>query len=664
MAEWITVRGFENLDHVDVFHRERQKTGVTNDGERQNSHILFRNKITLDKLPQKAELKITADDKYRLYINGSFVTEGPASAYHHRYRYDTLDVAKYLKKGENVFAYHTYYQGMINRVWQSGDRRHGLYCELFCDGKTVFESDESFLCKYHGGFSVCGKVGYDTQFLENYDNNSADVGFEKPDHDDGKWDHAVKVKNDDHILAEGLPKHIVFEKIAPVNVEKRGNTTFIDFGACYVGYLCVTAKGEKNETVTVRHGQELNPDKTVRYNLRANCCYEEKWILSGGCDTLDQYDYKSFRYAELTTDNAEFSDIYLLSRHYPFELKSDIRAEFKDNEDVKKVWDLCVRSQKYGVQEMVMDCMEREKGVYLGDGCYTSLCNYVLTRDDKLMRQFIEDAFATSAVTDTLLSCLNCSFMQEIAEYPLILVQLLLWHYRLTGDKGFLQKNAKRAEKLLEAYRRYEKDNVLYDTDQWCVTEWPANYRDGYAVNNEGNKPLPEPHVVMNAYYIYAIKALNEMRKALDQKEYRNVKPLLSSFEQIFYDKEKHLFCDGAVSRHISYIGNAFAYGYGHSSDPAFYDTMTAWFKEKGVTGTSLFATFPLLTGLVRAGRYDLLKDAITDSRAWLNMLAEGGTSTFECWSRDGKWNTSLFHLQNTHVAAFISDIDLSFIII
>jgi len=91
---------------------------------------------------------------------------------------------------------------------------------------------------------------------------------------------------------------------------------------------------------------------------------------------------------------------------------------------------------------------------------------------------------------------------------------------------------------------------------------------------------------------------------------------------------------------------------------------MTKWFTERGITGTSLFATFPLLTGLLREGRYDLIKSAIKDERAWLNMLAEGATSTFECWSRDGKWNTSLFHLQNTHIATFISDIDLSFIII
>ena len=120
MAKWITSPQFENLTPINVFHRERQKSDIRNDTEHENSVILFRKKITLDKLPQKAELSVTADDLYKLYINGVFVTEGPSPAYHFRYRYDTVDISKYLKTGENIFAYLTYYSGLINRVYQSG----------------------------------------------------------------------------------------------------------------------------------------------------------------------------------------------------------------------------------------------------------------------------------------------------------------------------------------------------------------------------------------------------------------------------------------------------------------------------------------------------------------------------------------------------------------
>ena len=658
--KWITDGAFRGLAPLNVFHREREP-GVGNDTERQNSHILFRKHITLDGLPEKAEMTVTADDFYRLFINGTFVNEGPAPSYHDEYGYDVLDVTRYLVPGENVIAVHTYYQGLINRVWQSGDRRHGLCLRLVCDGKTVAESDESFLCRRHSGFTATGKAGYDTQFLQRYDSRAAEVGFERPDYDDSGWEHALVNPSDDHTLIKKRERMLAFEHITPERITYRENTVTVDLGGVYVGYLTVSAKGEPGEVVHIRCGQELDADGNVRYALRAGCVYDEEWILSGGDDKLYQLDYKSFRYVSITPEGgAKLTGIGLIARHRPFTLASSLRAEYADDPDIKKVFDLCVRSQRYGVQELPMDCMEREKGTYLGDGCYTSLCNYILTGSDAVLRRFVNDAFSGAKITPTLVTCLNCSLMQEIAEYPLIMIQLLLWHYRISKDIGFLRINRDRALTLIKAYGKYEKDGILGDTGQWCVTEWPANYRDGYAVNNDGNKPLPEPHVVINAYYINAIRAVNEMCRLTGEPEYRDEKPLLRAFIDAFYDREKHVFKDGLTNGHVSFIGNVFPFGFGLCDDPEFTKTVLRMFAEKGVTGTSLFATFPLLTGFVRAGRYDLIKEALKDKNAWLRMIEEGATATFECWSKDGKWNTSLFHLQNTHAAVFMADTDLS----
>ena len=33
-----------------------------------------------------------------------------------------------------------------------------------------------------------------------------------------------------------------------------------------------------------------------------------------------------------------------------------------------------------------------------------------------------------------------------------------------------------------------------------------------------------------------------------------------------------------------------------------------------------------------------------TNDNAWMNMIKEGATTTFEAWGKDQKWNTSLFH--------------------
>ena len=71
---------------------------------------------------------------------------------------------------------HTLYHGVINRVWQSGDYRHGLILDLEVNGSVVVKSDESFLSKNHGGFKEIGIVGCNTNFLEEYDANSSEVG--------------------------------------------------------------------------------------------------------------------------------------------------------------------------------------------------------------------------------------------------------------------------------------------------------------------------------------------------------------------------------------------------------------------------------------------------------------------------------------------------------
>ena len=52
-----------------------------------------------------------------------------------------------------------------------------------------------------------------------------------------------------------------------------------------------------------------------------------------------------------------------------------------------------------------------------------------------------------------------------------------------------------------------------------------------------------------------------------------------------------------------------------------------------------------LIYGLMRQGETELLHELLVDEGAWLRMLSEGATSTFEAWYKDQKWNTSLFHL-------------------
>lgn len=655
IGKWITNGEFAESKPKNVFHKQLEDVGLREDS-RANRHILFRKSFSLEDKPSSAVLYISADDYYKVYINGVFAAQGPAAGYPFSYNYNTIDVGHLLKKGENLIAVHTLYQGLINRVWMSGDGRHGLILDLLVDGKLAVMSDTSFLTHLHTAYRETGKAGYDTQFLEEYDSGAKEVGFEKTDFDDGSWEHARLKSGTDYTLVPQATKMLEFEEIYPKTVKTDKNRLFYDFGGCYVGYLVVEGKGKRGERVTVRCGQETE-NGGVRYKMRCNCTYEEQWILSGENDRLDWFDYKSFRYAELIVpDGFSVEKVYISARHYPFVLSAEPLDEFRSSPELMKIWQLCVNTLRYGPQEVIMDCMDREKGFYVGDGCYTSLAHLVLTGDDSITRYLIDSAIKTTAFNPGTVTCLNCSFMQEIAEYPLILIFLILWHYKLTGDREYLDTGFEFAKGLLETYRRqYEKDLLLQNLDKWCVVDWPEPFRDGYDVDITEGKVCEVPHMVINAYYIKSVETVNEMAAILDKPQYRDAAPLREKFLSSFYDEKRKVFKDSIFTEHSSYISNVFAYGFDLCPDREFTKRVIAQIYEKGIRSCSFFSGFALMYGAMRRKDTELIRFCLLDRGAWLRMLDEGATTTFESWGKDTKWNTSLFHLTLSFASIFMA---------
>ena len=659
-GSWITTEEFYRLAPRNVFFRQLGKERP-DCSEHRDRHILFRKRFSLEKPVKNATLYLSADDYYKLYINGTFVTQGPTASYHFQYNYNTVDVTPYLRQGENVIALHTLYHGVINRVWQSGDNRHGLILDLEIDGALALCSDESFRIAYHSAYRELGVYGNaSTGFLEEYDSRAPEVGFACPDFDDSGWGFAKRSEVSDHVLRPQSTKSLVFETIAPVLTERRGDTLFVDFGSNYAGHLVLRAKGKSGDTVTIRMGQELWEDGSVRYQLRANCVYEDTWILGEGESVLDPFDYKAFRYAELTlSEGCELTELSLLARHYPFSLATSMRADYAKNSDLVRIWELCVHTQEYGTQEAILDCMDREKGFYLGDGCYTALTHMLLTGDDSIVRMLIDDAFSTSFLTETLMTCMNCSFMQEVAEYPLMMIKLILWHYRITKDRDYLSENYPKVVRLLDAYRRdYEREGLIGNLDKWCVVEWPAPFRDGYDVDLKEGQICKEPHVALNAYYLEAIACANHMASALSLRPYRETDSLKKAFLDAFYLPEEHLFRDGVNTDHVSMIGNVYPFAFGLCPDKTCKKAILDMIEARKISTVSLFGAFAILEGLWRCGEESRIPSVLSDKGAWLRMLAEDATTIFEGWGKDTKKNTSLFHMTLSYAAAFLADVD------
>ena len=122
-ARWLTIPEFADALPVNLFHKEQVQPAFEGEktAELQNVHVFVRGHFTLERA-QKIFCKVTADDHYKAYLDGAFMGEGPAAAYHTKYYYNVLELGTFAA-GEHVLALHLYYQGLVNRVWNSGDLR-------------------------------------------------------------------------------------------------------------------------------------------------------------------------------------------------------------------------------------------------------------------------------------------------------------------------------------------------------------------------------------------------------------------------------------------------------------------------------------------------------------------------------------------------------------
>ena len=93
--------------------------------------------------------------------------------------------------------------------------------------------------------------------------------------------------------------------------------------------------------------------------------------------------------------------------------------------------------------------------------------------------------------------------------------------------------------------------------------------------------------------------------------------------------------------------------------DDAFIKNAIGFIEKKKLTSMGVYMSYFALSALKKNGEYEKAVALATDEKAWLNMIAQGGTSTFEAWGKEQKWNTSLFHPWAVAPLIVFSEFDL-----
>ena len=584
-----------------------------------NLHIKFFRRFSLDEF-KSAKIRISADDYYKLYINGNYVGQGPAPSYFFAQNYNEYDVSRFLKKGENIIEVLVHYQGLKNRVWVSGDGRVGMIADLFIDGKLFLSSDESWQYQLDESFPESETVGYDTAFLENRDLRIKPGQPKTPASFEGDYD----------FKEEAFPAlQITSKKVQPVI---NGNKYFYDFLQEYTCNIRINATSDKSgKKLFIRCAEELDERGKLRFDMRCGVKYEEYCILDEGENLIEQFDYKAFRFLEIETESGVSIESEITIRHYPFE---DFEFNTK-NEKLNKVLNLCKNTVLLGAQETFIDCPTREKGQYLGDTFVSGFTHYYLTKDFRLLKKAIEDFAASIEYCGKFLSVAPCAYKQEIADYALLFSNLVYKYYSLSGDLDLLKKMLPACEFINSYYASFAgADGLLVNADrEWNLVDWPESARDGYEFGDK--------HCVINTHYINSVLNEEKIKSALNIFYEEKSPSLKRSFMKAFLNEKTGLFVDNECSLHSSVHSNMLPLAFGIYNSEKICDYLV----KRGMQ-CSVFMSYFYLKALCVSGRKKEALSFITNEgkHGWMNMIKNGATTLFEAWDKNEKWNTSLFH--------------------
>ena len=195
----------------------------------QNFYLYCRKSFTLEGNASDATIDVTADSRYKLFVNGKFVGRGPVRSDQRWQYYDTYNLAPFLRGGENVVTAVVHQFGVPRGSYTLGRGGFLLQGELRGRGgrNVRLDSDETW--------RVLPSLAWDRDvpptspgimWMEVYDARKEPVGWQQPGFDDSSWQKPVilgthPVMPWEHLVARDIP-FLLEEEWLPAGVVNSG----------------------------------------------------------------------------------------------------------------------------------------------------------------------------------------------------------------------------------------------------------------------------------------------------------------------------------------------------------------------------------------------------------------------------------------------------------
>jgi len=374
----------------------------------------FRKTINLQEQPSQFIVHVSADNRYKLYVNEELVSLGPALGDIQHWNYEIVDLAPYLKSGDNIIAAKVWNEGNLRAVSQFSYRT-GFYLQGTNEQTQVVGTNETWKCiRDHSYTPIRQRVRgyYAAGAGDSIDMQNQVKNWEKLSLDGSRWKQAQSIfgntSNRRGILGgRGGGRNtwkLVPSILAPMELTSQrllsmrrvegvsvpssfpaekasfsipANTTasiLLDQTFYTNAYPTLIFSGGKNSNITITYAEGLygeNGAKNNRNEIEGKTISgRQDIIVSDGTDNQNftSLSYRTYRYVELKIETKEtpltIEDFYGTFTGYPFTLNASLNT---DNAELGKIMEIGWRTARSCAVETYMDCPYYERLQYIGD---------------------------------------------------------------------------------------------------------------------------------------------------------------------------------------------------------------------------------------------------------------------------------------------------------
>lgn len=526
-----------------------------------NKTYFFKRDFVLD-VVENAIVEVSAQARYKLFINGEMVAVGPCKGSREKTFFDTVNVTKYLKEGKNELFVEvlqlvsTDMEGKMSPI--EGVLRVGsalLALELVC-GNTIIKSDESFLCAVCDGIEhINARSCYSATTRERHDS----VKQGALEFVGAKVQCGISNGEADHYWWGSTNKCFLFERPIPMLdfADKRSIISFDGtyFEAEYLTFGFPRFKISGKGVVDLVYFECFDSDKGKTNSHRTD---RSKGICREMIDTVtvdgeyifEPFWFRCFRFIKVeTVGDVSVEMVNFTEVNYPMSVREDY--DFGRDDD-NALWDISVRTLRRCMHESYEDCPFYEQLQYAMDTSLQMLFNYQLTDDDLLARKAMND-FAQAQYADGLMPSRTPSVgEQHIPTFQFYFIFMVYAHYIRFGDTTLVRAHLRAIDGVIEWFRRHMTDDGLVGQSKyWNFVDWakPWGYVEG---KNDGGVPVNIDGGIigiynpMMAYFLQCGAKLNAVCGRTDvAREYLGLaEELKENTNRVFWDEEKGLYAD------------------------------------------------------------------------------------------------------------------------